>query len=313
VLLLASLGFDPGTTLLSSAGLVIVFEGSRFALTLRGEPLLRSVPPQPVTRILRDARGSLAYYLATATQTGLQPYVAASISSRVVSVAVPARTLANSARSLSTAVINVVWVPVAARLSELKDGAEQLRFWRRNHLVLSAVQVAGIAVLLGLAPFVVPRWLPAKSDEILRLLPLYCVEQAMYVAAIPSFVLLQATGRFGALGAATLVSAIGTVAGTVALVPHFGAIGFVSSSAGSAALILAPTVLALEWRYWHTKGVSPASTLVPRFALALLVASVAIGYTYHRWLSVAAELAILVFVVWYALRARRSVADHAHG
>ena len=302
---LAEWAVGPGTTLILLSGLIVVFEGSRFALALRAEPPLRAVEPQPTRHILRDARGSLLFYLATTTQSGLQPYVAAALSASVVSVAVPARTLANSARMVLSAAVNVLWVPIAARLFELKDADERLRFWRRNSPVLSTVHVAGILILLGLAPLVVPHWLPSKSAAILGLLPFYCVEQGAYVAAIPAIVLMQATGRFGTLGAVTLAAATATVAGTVVLIPRFGATGFAAASAVSTLLILAPIVLALEWHYWRSNGVSATAVLLPRVASALLVAACAIPYSRHPFHAVALLAALFGCLGVYSIRSRR--------
>jgi O-antigen/teichoic acid export membrane protein len=300
----AILGLSAAVTLLSVSGLGVAFECLRFALAMHSEPSLRDVNPSPVRGILHEARGSLVFYLATATQNGLQPYVAAAVSSKVLSVAVPARTLSNSARSLSTAVVNVIWVPVAARLAELRDSAERLRFWRRNSPTLWTVHLAGIVGLLGLAPLVVPRWLPAKSHDILAILPFYCAEQGAYIAAIPSIVLLQATGRFGALGAVTLATAIATVAGTLLLTPAYGAAGFAGASAASAVLILAPALVTLEWLYWRETGVSATSSLAPRVGLALLVGACALPYAQHRWTTVLGLTVVLVIVTWHTLRAR---------
>ncbi len=304
---LAELGLGPGATLLCVSGLSIVFEALRFAHTRRTEGPLASVSPDPVGGVLRDARGSLLYYLATTTQNGLQPYVTAALSPSVVSIAVPARTLANGARSMSGAVVAVIWIPVAARLFELKDASDRLRFWRRNSPTLSAVQVGGVVALLALAPLVVPHWLPAKSESIMALLPFYCVEQGAYVAIIPSTVLLQATGSFATLGYATLAAAIASVAGTMLLVPHYGAAGFAGASAASVLLVLAPSVLAVEWGYWRRGGVSPASVLAPRVGTALLVAACAIPYAHHHAATVVGMSVILAVVAVYALRSRRGV------
>jgi O-antigen/teichoic acid export membrane protein len=256
--------------------------------------------------VLRDARGSLLYYVASTTQTGLQPYVAAAISPDTVSIAVPGRTLANSARNVSTAVVNVVWVPVAARLFELKSDTERLRFWKRNSPILATIQMAGIVALLALAPVVVPRWLPSKSNAILELLPFYCIEQAVYVATMPSFVLLQAVGRFGTLGAATMAAALATIAGTIALLPSYGAVGFAAASAAAALLIFAPAVLIVEWRYWRTRRVSAASVLVPRMAWCLAVVGCALPYVHHPWATVSVLAALVFAAAGYAVRTRRA-------
>jgi O-antigen/teichoic acid export membrane protein len=302
---LAESGWGPGATLLAVSALGIAYECARFALALSGEPPLREMKPDPVREILRDSRGSLVYYLATTTQTGLPPYVAASISPSAVSVAVPARTLANGARSVSTALSIVIWVPVAARLSELTVPVERLRFWRRNSPVLSAVHLGGILALLALAPLVVPIWLPSKSSQILALLPAACVEQGAYVATIPSVVLLQATGRFGTLGGATMAAAIAAVVGTVVLVPRYGAFGFTSSGAAAATLIFAPVVIAAEWSYWRSTGTSATSMLASRLVLALLAIGCALAYAAHPWASVAALSLLFGGAAFIALRARR--------
>jgi O-antigen/teichoic acid export membrane protein len=300
-------GMNPALTLVSISAVLVMFEGLRFALVLSTEPSFRSVQSPPIRTILHEARGSLFYYLATSTQNGLQPYVTAAISSEVVSLAVPTRTLANGARSLATAVASVIWVPVAARFVQLGDGDERLRFWRRNSPTITMIQVAGVAVLLALAPFVVPRWLPSKSDQIIQLLPFYCVEQGVYVATIPSVLLMQAVGSFGTLGALTFAAAVSTVAGTFALVPRYGATGFAAASAASALFVLAPAVLIAEWRYWRASGISAASVLGPRIAVAVFTAATAIPYVHHRRLTVAGLTAILALTAAHAIRARRGI------
>jgi O-antigen/teichoic acid export membrane protein len=131
------------------------------------------------------------------------------------------------------------------------------------------------------------------------------VEQGVYVATIPSVLLMQAVGRFGTLGALTFVASVATVVGTSALVPHYGAAGFAAASAASALLVLGPAILLSEWRYWRASGVSAASVLGPRILIAAGTAATALPYVHHKLATVVGMGAILVVASAHAIRARR--------
>ncbi len=306
VALLALGGLGPARALIIVSFAQVVLELSRFVVTRAGEP--RDVKEAvPARQVLREGRGSLVYAFAVTTQNGLQPYVTAALSPSVVSVAVPGRTLANSTRTLSTAIFNVVWVPVAARFAELTDGPRRHAFWSRNAPLLSLVQLAGVAALLALAPLVVPHWLPSKADDILRLLPLYCVEQGAYAASLPVLVLALANGRFGLLGAVTLASATVSIVGTLVFVPSHGAVGFAAANAVAGAVVAAPLLIAWEWRYWREQGVVGVGTTGTR--ALLLLASIAISIAHWRSprLGVCLSLVLVAVVGGAVVRSRRRV------
>ena len=248
---------------------------------------------------------------STTTQTGLQPYVTAALSSAVVSVAVPGRTLANGARTLSTAIGSVAFVSVAARFAELPDARARYELWVRNAPILSVVQLGGVAALLGLAPIVVPYWLPHQSAAILQLLPFYCVEQGAFAASVPVVILAQAVGRFGALGGVTLAAAAVSITATLLLVPTYGAVGFASANAAAAALVLVPCLIAWEWRYWRGVGVSAGSSMVWRSVIVLATLAVAVVEWRSRSGGVIACLLLVAIVGVSAIRRRRRPSSSA--
>jgi hypothetical protein len=260
----AVLGGSPAMAIFAASGGLVALEAVRFALVYRSERPLARKEATGALALAREAAGSVVLTIAQTTQSGLQAYVTTAISTAVVGVAVPGRTLANGARSLASAASTVVWVPIAARFAELAEPEARYAFWRRNAPLLSVLQLAGVIALLALAPLVVPRWLPSRSSAILALLPYYCAEQCAYAATVPTVVLLQAAGWFAALGGASLLAALVSVAATIALVPSHGASGFAFASAASAQLVLVPGLLGLEWLYWRRRGVAAGGALARR-------------------------------------------------
>ena len=301
----AALGGSASLALFVASVGGIMFDATRFSLTYRDEPRIPARHAVSIPRVLRDAAGSVVLMLATTTQNGLQPYVTAVMSPAVVSIVVPGRTLANGARSVSGAIGSVLWVPVAARFAEMSDPAARHRFWTRNAPVLSLVQLAGILALLVLAPLVVPLWLPAKSRDILSLLPYYCVEQGVYVAVLPTIVLLQAAGRFAVLGVATLLSAVVSTIAITIFVPRYGASAFAFANAAAAQLILAPCLLLSEWLHWRRCGIRKLGSLPARALALVLTLVVAVLYTRERSLANALLLATTVVAGGYVLWLRR--------
>jgi O-antigen/teichoic acid export membrane protein len=254
---------------------------------------------------LREARGSVLLSFSTTTQTGLQPYVTAALSSAVVSIAVPGRTLANGARTLSTAIGSVAFVSVAARFAELPDARARYELWVRNAPILSVVQLGGVTALLGLAPVVVPYWLPHQSAAILQLLPFYCVEQGAFAASVPVIILAQAVGRFGALGGVTLAASVVSITATLVLVPTYGAVGFAGANAAAAALVLVPCLIAWEWRYWREVGVSAGSSMIMRCGMVVAALAVAVVEWRSRSWGIVCCFTLLAIVGVNAFRRRR--------
>ncbi len=284
MILLAVFRLRAAPALIVISALSIALDLVRYLLTRLEEP--GPVRPEPVhvrplLRLLYEARGSALWYVATSTQNGLQPYVAAVLSTAAVSVAVPGRTLANGCRSISQALGTAVWVAIAARFAELPDGKSRYAFWVRNAPALSIIQLACLAGLMAVAPIFVPHWIPSKGDAVLKALPWCCAEQAVYVAIIPSQYLLFATGSFGRIGVATLITAVVSVAATWLAVPHYGSVGFVAANTVSTLFILAPALAAYEWAHWRSLGVRLPAAVGVRFAVA--VAAVGLCWLYARF------------------------------
>ena len=304
VVALAEARVGPAAVMMIVGLVQIAFELTRFTLTFRGERW-GVTEAAPARRILREARGSVVLMFSTTTQNGLQPYVTAALSSTVVSVAVPGRTLANGARTLSTAIGSVAFVSVAARFAELSDARARYALWVRNAPLMSLVQLGGVAALLGLAPFVVPHWLPRQSAAILGLLPLYGLEQGAFAASVPVVILAQAVGRFGALGGITLASAVVSIGATLLLVPRYGAVGFAGANAAAAALVFVPALIVWEWNYWRGLGVKAGSTLIWRGLMVVAAAAIALAEWRSPPLGFGLCLILTVGVGLGAMRLRR--------
>jgi hypothetical protein len=247
--------------------------------------------------------------LAANTQTGLQPYVAASLSAATVSVAIPARTLANGCRALSNAVGGSVWVAIAARLVEHSEGRPRYAFWVRNAPALVVVQLVALVGLLTVGPLVVPHWLPSKAAGVLAILPWCGAEQAVYAATMPSFFLLSALGRFGLLGATTLAFVLTTILGIWVTVPHYGAAGFAASNALAAMLVLAPLLLGVEISYWRKSGIRVPYAIFAQYGIAVVAAVLSLLSARLPRLAPALILGLAAAVAVHWARARRRSAS----
>jgi hypothetical protein len=276
VLGLALCGGRAATTLMATGAAAIIVDGVRFALVRRAEPAAVSGEQISVRELLYGARGSALLNLASNTQSGLQPYVTASLSTIAVSVAIPARTLANGCRSVSNAIGGAVWVPIAARLAEHPEGRSRYDFWVRNAPVLAIVQLSALVGLLGVGPFLIPHWLPTKSAGVLSILPWCGAEQAVYAATMPSFFLLSALGRFGSLGLATLAFVLAAVVGIWLSVPMFGALGFAASNALAALVVLAPLLFTIERAYWRSIGIRVPYAVFARYGVGFAAAGLSL-------------------------------------
>jgi len=296
-------GVLPSTALIASACASLPIDIGRFlwsrTLVPRGHEAAR------VADVLREAKGSLFMMIAGATQAGLWPAVAAAVAPLTVGVAIPARTVANGARLVSSVAQNVLWVPLARRFASISDPEEVYEFWARHSPILALVQMAGVVSLVVVAPAMVQAWLPKKAVEIDLLLPVFGVEQALLIAAVPSLVLLLAVGRFGRLGAVQLAQAIVGIAVTLILMPRLGALGFALASVVSTATCTVPTLLLAEYKHWSLIGQRPLVVLAPRVALAAAAVACAVVMSYSRTISAAVAFVILALGGAHALSSQR--------
>jgi len=297
----AVLGATSVQALVASAIALIPFDVIRFAfarqLTEKG------VEPVRLWTVIRGAAGGFLLMVGSATQNGLQPALAATVAPLVAGAAIPGRTVSNGARLFSTAVQNVVWAPMAARLAAEPDGGRAFAFWRRNALLLALTQLLGLVALTCAAPLVVPRWLPTKSDQIVPLLPFYCVEHAVLIAAVPSQTLLSAVGQFVRIGLGQLIGAVVAVGVILVTIQSWGPSGFALSSLVGV-LVFAPAVLAGEWKYWTRRGQRPWVVMGTRLVLSAAAAATALLV---RWPAVAtAWVAGLLAVGLWLVKAERS-------
>ncbi|MHB8736644.1 MAG: lipopolysaccharide biosynthesis protein [Terriglobales bacterium] len=303
VLLVAALwGAGTGIALGAAACPGFLLDAGRFASALRLSPM--SKPGVPFKQVMKASRGSLAMMTATATQMGLYPALAATLSAGAASVAVPGRTVSNGARFLSTAIQNVVWAPVATRMAAEPDAGRAYAFWKRNSPILGLTQLAGTAALVVAAPHVVPHWLPSKSASIVALIPIYAAEQALLIACLPSQVLLQATGRFSRIGATMVASALLALGLMLTTIGRFGAVGFAWATLVATATCTLPGLLTGELLYWREQGQPLAPLIAPRlgFTAMAVVSGVLLAFS-----SVAASsvvMAALAACVWHAWSAR---------
>jgi O-antigen/teichoic acid export membrane protein len=170
--------------------------------------------------------------------------------------------------------------------------------------------MVGVVGLVAVAPIAVRAWLPTKAAGIETLLPVFCAEQALLIAAIPSLVLLQAVGRFGLIGAIQSVQAMVGVTATLILMPRLGAIGFAIASVCSTAMCLAPGLLVAEYTHWSAMGARPSVVLVPRLALAAAASMCAPAMAISHALAAAVALVVLVVAAVHALwLSRRNRSD----
>ena len=240
-----------------------------------------SAPAPSLLGLLSAARGSLFLAFGGATQNGLQPAITAILSANAAATAIPARTLANGARTVAIAVSNVLWVPLAARLTRDARPADSFLMWKRASPALGTLVLGGVALLLSLAPMVVPIWLPRQSAAILTVLPLFAAEQAAFLAAFPSLMLLQALGMFGHIGAATLAAAICGLGLTYVLVPHWGAAGFGLAGLLATSCVYAPVLVLSEYFFWRRSQVRARGMIAERSTLSLI--SIASCLAHARW------------------------------
>ncbi len=299
---MAAVRAGPATALVVQALTMALFDTIRmaFARKLLPGPDAHEQAPSPL-RLLAGARGSLFLAFGGATQNGLQPALTAVLSENAAAAAIPARTLANGARTVAMAVSNVLWVPLAARLTRDARPGDSFLMWRRASPALSTLVLGGIALLLSLAPAIVPHWLPRQSATILAALPFFAAEQAAFLAAFPSIMLLQAVGSFGHIGAVTVAAAICGLALTYLLVPGAGAAGFGLAGLLATSCIFAPGLVISEHAYWRRSGVQAKGLLLGRGALSLLAIVACLAYS--RW-RVGSSLVLLAVTAGCLMRWR---------
>jgi hypothetical protein len=284
-------GVTSSIALIASACATFPIDLARFLWTRTLVP--RGHEATGIGDVLRGARGSLLLMVAAATQGGLWPAVAAAVAPLAVGVAIPARTVANGARLLSAVAQNVLWAPLAGRFASIGDPTRMYEFWKRHAPILGVVQMTGVVGLVVVAPAAVHLWLPSKAAGIDGLLPIFCAEQALLIATIPSIVLLPAVGHFGRLGAMQAAQSLVGVVITLLLMPRFGALGFAVASVSSTALCMVPGALLAEYAHWSSMGRTPTGLLGARLALAMAALACAPTMALSRWL--AGGLAISVF------------------
>ncbi|MDP9036118.1 MAG: hypothetical protein M3O50_15055 [Myxococcota bacterium] len=284
---MAYAGASPTASLIAQALILTAFDATRIVFARQLLPpsgtALEALSP---LRFLVAARGSLFLAFGAATQNGLQPAVMAVLSENAAAAAIPARTLANGARTVAMAVSNVLWVPLAARLTRDAKPADSFLMWKRASPVLSTLVLAGVALLLVLAPLVVPLWLPRQSATILSVLPLFAAEQAAFLAAFPSLMLLQALGKFGTIGAVTLTMAFASLVLTYWLVPRTGAAGFGMAGLVGTSCVYAPALLLSEYVHWRASGARALSTILHRAGLAFAAVAACLAHRRFPVLSV---------------------------
>jgi O-antigen/teichoic acid export membrane protein len=306
VLVLARSGTGAAPTLIAVALATTALDAGRFAITRAAEPAPSGPRVSlPLGQLLYGARGSGLLNIATNTQAGLQPYVTASLSPAAVSVAIPARTLANGCRAFSNAIGGAVWVAIAARLSEHDDARARYAFWVRNAPALTLVQLGALGGLLTVGPVIVPHWLPSKSAGVLGILHWCAAEQAVYAATMPSFFLLSALGRFGVLGLTTLAFVLTSLVGIWATVPHYGAAGFAASNAIGALVVLAPLLLAVERAHWRRSGIPAPYAVYARYGVGLAAAALSLLSAQSPKLAPALIFVLVAAVAAHWMRARR--------
>ncbi len=269
--LLAYLGAGPVRALaLYACGLMVV-DLARFAGASRVLPRTTTDSPMSMREIMWQARGSFLLSLSGPVQTGLQPAVAAQLLAGTIAVGVPARTMGSAARLLTNAVINAIWVPLARQVAPGRPNAQHA--WRTASGRMATLQLAAITFVMLVAPIVTPLWLPNKHAAVMRVVPIFLLEQACYICAAPSLLLLQSAGQFGRVAMVQLGGALVSLVLTIFLVPTYSALGFAIASALSTVLIVVPASALLERAYVHTLGGSAG----PVFGLRLLITLSTVG------------------------------------
>jgi O-antigen/teichoic acid export membrane protein len=309
LIVFAQLGSHPATALIFAAVAASLTDILRF---LSSVSFLRGPAVSSVSRrdLAYGARGAALYTLANATTGGLLPSLIGLKLPESAGGAIPGRTVANGARLLSTALASSLWIPLAARFEQLRDEPmARAKLWQRAALLLSAVQCGAVGVVIVAAQLFVPIWLPTKAPVILHALPLFLVEQVVFVFVVPSTVMLSSTARFGALGAVNLSTAAVAVAATLGLAPRFGVMGFAAALAGAAVLVSLPGLLWLE----RLVG-SDAAVQLPhrsRWAIGGLAAAAVAMLQVHRWaglLLAACAMAASGAIILREVFARRAAA-----
>jgi O-antigen/teichoic acid export membrane protein len=304
IVIAARLGFDVVHAIVFGVSTTVVIDGIRFQLARR------HVPSNPgalsVKKVLMAARGGLLLMVASGTQNSLLPAIAASVAPMAVGAAIPGRTVSNSARVLATSAQSVVWVPLAARLTAEVDDGRAFMFWRRNSLLLSFVQLLGLPAITLVAPFLVPRWLPMKSHAIMQLLPVYCVEQAIFAASVPANMVLLAVGRFGRAGLGFLAASLISLTLCVVTMPRLGPMGYAGSTLAGTLFGFVPVLTVLEWHYWTGRGQRPLRVIGPRIALCV-AAAVSGPMMYWSALGATAYLLVLLAIVGAIVRRDRAM------
>lgn len=254
VLLCAQLRGSPALALGLSACLALAVDLGRFSLSvgyLRGER--EAIAFKELLRILASAPIAAA---SNAVTGGLLPASVSLLHPEHAGASFPGRTLANSARLVTSALLNTAFAPMQPRLLQLRSEPEKcLRFTTLLTDAFAALHAGSIAGVVLVAPFFVPRWLPAQAPTMLHALPVFLVDQLFAVLVIPSTLVHLAAGRVGLVGVASILAGFLSVLAAALLMPSLGAFGFGLSISLGTALAAAPLLLWTEHRDWRAQGV----------------------------------------------------------
>ncbi len=254
--LAASWHSDPARGLIGSATFGIALDVARFTASHR---FLRGPSPARlrVRSLLWQSRGGPVYAFGLATNNGLIPAVLGVTAPLIASAAVPGRTVSNGARVVANTVGNAIWVPLAARLEALRGDPEaRALLSHRTATLLAVIQCGSLGLVLLIAPWVVPLWLPSKSNQIMASLPVFLIEQAFLICAVPAQIKLMAAGRLLAVGTVSIAGGVFILVMTMILVPKWGVQGYALAVALSAGVVVAPALLWLERDQWRRDGLS---------------------------------------------------------
>jgi hypothetical protein len=283
----------------------------RWSRTRRLVPNVDCSGASPVRFWALTARSSLGMLAlgANATQSGLQPAVAAGISAPVVGVAVPARTLANASKQLGSVLGNAIWPPLTKRLAASASAAERIAVWKPAATALVLLNLAGIGLVGAIAPLLLPHWVPSKAAAMQAILPVLLLEQVALAAAAPSQYFLATQGAFGRIGSFQLVGAILGTAILPFLVTRWGAFGMAWAGAIGTLIVVVPLLLWSERALWRGLGASAAPDQTSRLLLCAGVAAFVVATAHHVVLATIGHVLILGFSAVQILRIVRHVSQ----
>ncbi len=303
--LMAALGASPSKALISTSILTTSFDFVRALLATRLLPN-KGATQISAMHLAWTSRGSFLYSVAGPTQVSLQPAVAALANASSVAAAVPARTLANAAKLLSTAVTNSIWVALSRDFSDNHVSDQTANRWKTISLRLTTLHLAATTALLVLGPLILPLWLGPHAPNAARVLPLFLTEQAALAAIGPSILLWHARGEFGQLARIQILGAIVAVIATPFAAQRYGGFGVGAASAIALVTITVPMLLFRESQFWSAMKLSPMVMMGPRTfgaASIALCAFLSVVYPAAVWCALVG-FAVLLAASWRQLVAR---------